>query len=39
MEVLKQNLNFLKLGFLAENIEQLLKQANEKKLDKIDFLE
>lgn len=39
MEALKQNLNFLKLSFTAENIEQLLEQANEKKLDKIDFLE
>lgn len=39
MNDLKQNLNFLKLSFIADNIELLMGQANEKKLDKVDFLE
>lgn len=39
MEQLKQNFNYLKLPFLAENFDQLFEQAKEKKLDRIDFVE
>lgn len=39
MEQLKENFNFLKLYFLAENFEQLFEQAKEKKLDRVDFVE
>ena len=39
MQVLTENLKFLKLNYISEHLEKLLEQAGEKNLDRIDFLE